>query len=350
MKKILYFISFPINCLLLLIGLIYYKIIGKTPAFSYRSMLRLFYVTGGLSNDVISFLVKKKNSSKLITSQSDVKSKQIASFINQQGFYLYRDFLNPQEISEILQIVKNNKFKLRKTDDQLKDLNLKNEDNFAFFDEKNIKSVIYEADMNFLINQDVIQSILLKSEIWNIARNYFNSEPFLDHISLGVATSFNKNKNTGDSEAAQLFHFDMDKPKWLKFLIYVNDVDLSNGPHSFVKFSHRNFGIPFKFRSRGYVRLNDEELFSSNLQPSVITGKAGTAIIEDTRGLHKGTKLISGHRILLNIQVNNSMFGSSFQKYIFKNIDEKRINDFVKIKDVFCESTNLNEYLNKALI
>ena len=82
---------------------------------------------------------------------------------------------------------------------------------------------------------------MLKDEIYDLGLKYFGTEPFLDHVSLSISTNFNKKP---DGEAAQLYHFDLDKPKWLKFLTYVNDVGITNGPHCFIK-THKSNAIPF---------------------------------------------------------------------------------------------------------
>jgi hypothetical protein len=76
-----------------------------------------------------------------------------------------------------------------------------------------------------------------------------------------------------------------------------------------------------------------------------ITGKAGTSIIEDTKGLHKGSVVKKGYRVLLNIQVNSSMFGSQNEKVNFNKIDKDLLEKFIEKKDFFSQSTNLNSFL-----
>ena len=214
------------------------------------------------------------------------------------------------------------------------------------FDPKNPKAVMYSVDSNFLINQKIIQKILLKDEIYDIGLKYFGAEPLLDHVSLSISTNFKKDP---DGEAAQLHHFDLDKPKWLKFLTYINDVGVDNGPHCFIKKTHKINAIPFHLRSKGYVRIEDHDNNIKHLiQDEIkITGKAGTSIIEDTKGLHKGLVVKKGYRILLNIQINSSMFGSPYEKLNFEKIDEDLLERFKERKEFFSQSTNLISFLNK---
>ena len=37
------------------------------------------------------------------------------------------------------------------------------------------------------------------------------------------------------SKNAQLFHRDFDNEKWIKVFVYLNDIEIQNGPHCFVK-------------------------------------------------------------------------------------------------------------------
>ena len=137
-------------------------------------------------------------------------------------------------------------------------------------------------------------------------------------------------------------------PKWLKFLTYINDVGIDNGPHCFIKKTHKNNAIPFSLRSKGYVRIDDhnekiKDLINDEIK---IIGKAGTSIIEDTKGLHKGMVVVKEYRILLNIQINSSMFGSPFKKMKFNNIDTDLLERFREKKDFFSQSTNVISFLN----
>ena len=124
---------------------------------------------------------------------------------------------------------------------------------------------------------------------------------------------------------------------------------IDNGPHCFIKKTHKNNAIPFSLRSKGYIRIDDQ---NNNLKNMInneikITGKAGTSIIEDTKGLHKGLVVKSGYRILLNIQINSSMFGSPSKKVNFNNINKDLLEKFIEKKYFFSQSTNLISFLSK---
>jgi hypothetical protein len=135
-----------------------------------------------------------------------------------------------------------------------------------------------------------------------------------------------------DKGAAQYWHFDMDRIKWIKFFIYLTDVGPNNGPHSFMKGSHRTGGIPEKLRMKGYARLSDDEVESCYSNDSVVefSTPRGTIIAEDTRGLHKGKVVLSGDRLLLQLQFSNSLFGgyyppSRFSKMVNSNLQSMSV-------------------------
>jgi ectoine hydroxylase-related dioxygenase (phytanoyl-CoA dioxygenase family) len=108
----------------------------------------------------------------------------------------------------------------------------------------------------------------------------------------------------------------MDHLKWVKFFFYITDVNTESGPHTFVAGSHKPLGIPFKLRNKGYVRLSDGEVASAfdSAKFKEFTGKRGTLIIEDTRGLHKGKHCISGDRLLFQLEYTASPYGQEIPR------------------------------------
>jgi hypothetical protein len=342
MKTIKYILYSPIDILILAYGILVYKINKSNPYISYKSMLRLFYIYGGFVTKLVhKFTCSKKK--KVFLTEDLARIEEINRSIVTKGFYQYQNFITQEQVQKINNLIKDYKFKLRPTDQDLKNPNYKTKENF--FNPENPESVLYEVDSNFLIQQPVIHEILLNNNIYLVAKKYFNSEPFLDHVSLSISSNYNKMTNP-DSKAAQLYHFDMDRPKWLKFLIYINDVDEKNGPHCYVEGTHKANGIPFRIRSRGYMRIEDFKIQKLNLEQHAFHGKAGCAIIEDTVGLHKGSVVKSGHRVLLNIQVNSSMFGIPHQKLHIKKMENSISKNFRERGDFFKYAINIANQSN----
>lgn len=181
---------------------------------------------------------------------------------------------------------------------------------------------IYRFDMDDLINNKDIQSLMMDPVIINIARNYFGSEPVFDFPAMWWSATFSKEAS---SEAAQLYHFDMDRIKWLKIFIYLNDVGMDNGPHSYIRGSHKIGAKPRKILKRGYVRVEDAELVNFYNREDIITltGEAGVMFAGDTKCWHKGNPLKKGERLVLEFQFASSLFGTNYPQLVANNYSEE---------------------------
>jgi hypothetical protein len=170
--------------------------------------------------------------------------------------------------------------------------------------------------VDLLKNTDV-QSLIADLSLAAVAQDYLGARPVIDVLSMWWLTDFAERP---DSQAAQFFHFDMDRPKWVKIFIYLTDVQASTGPHSFVAGSHKTGGIPQHFLDKGYARLADEEVRNAYPESSIreIVAPRGTILAEDTRGLHKGKHIVKGDRLMLQIQYSNCLFGGDYPRISFQ--------------------------------
>lgn len=109
--------------------------------------------------------------------------------------------------------------------------------------------------------------------------SYFKAVPNLDNYQIWFSHA------AREPREAQLWHRDLDNILALKVFIYLTNVDDYGGPHFYLRGTHRwNKHLMF-------ARLTDNEIpkgfgFPKN---SKINGPAGTLIVEDTFGLHKGS-------------------------------------------------------------
>lgn len=116
----------------------------------------------------------------------------------------------------------------------------------------------------------------------------------------------------GSSVSGQLYHFDLDRPHFLKFFVYLSDVDDENGPHHFVRGSHKD-------PRRGALadrRFQDEEVakaYDLTRDEVIFRAPRGTIFAEDTRGLHKGAPLRSGERLVFQLEYASTLFGAPFE-------------------------------------
>jgi hypothetical protein len=172
-------------------------------------------------------------------------------------------------------------------------------------------AVRYDFSTEDLLANPDVQALLADLSLVALAQGYLRARPIVDVVQMWWHTDYSK---TPDSLAAQYFHFDMDRPKWIKFFIYLTDVTPANGPHLFVAGSHRTNVIPPMLLRKGYSRLTDDEVHQVFGKKDIIEFSAprGTIIAEDTRGLHKGRHVFGGDRLMLQIQFSNSLFGATY--------------------------------------
>ena len=308
MHKIKNFLVLPYNFLIFLYDLINYKIFKKKNSeSSHQILIKLFCFTGGVSNSIISFFLSQKkinNNFFNIEKNSKLKNNfditQIKTYLKKNGYYLKKNYLSERQLLEINNYILGLKGKYSSDE-------FSSNKYSADLDLKNPKAVRFMYSPNDLINCSAIQDLVTNREIIHIAQNYLNATPKLDYVESWW--SFPSKK--ADSSAAQKWHFDMDRPKWLKVFFFLTNCLKDNGPHCYISSSHKNGGIPFKLRLKGYSRIEDkmvEDNFDKKNLVTFITEKK-SILFEDTRGLHKGQKVDNGNRLILQFQYSDSLFG-----------------------------------------
>jgi Phytanoyl-CoA dioxygenase (PhyH) len=130
-------------------------------------------------------------------------------------------------------------------------------------------------------------------EVLDIVGAYFGCKP-----TISLMTAWWSVPSHEGAQEAENFHRDYDDLKFAKLFVYLTDVDEESGPHFFVKGSHNSDSLIWR------KRYQDKEVLESFPEKSdhlTLTGKAGTAFIETTFGLHRGVPPLSKPRLLLQI-------------------------------------------------
>jgi hypothetical protein len=144
-----------------------------------------------------------------------------------------------------------------------------------------------------------------------VAARYLGTAPKLVGVSLWW--SYPEAADAGArSTAAQMFHYDLDDFKFIKFFFYLTDVDTTSGPHVIVRATHRH---KQRVRLRDVLavrRYTDQEVLAAYGQDRIatITGPAGTGFAEDTLCIHKGDPPTERERLLLQVQFALNDFGN----------------------------------------
>jgi hypothetical protein len=304
----------------LIVGLVTYMLTHTTPSFSYQSLIRLFCYTGGVSSDVLSRLVglvKGKYNIQMpvgvlgdIAGENEIK---IVSTLRERGFYIFPRRLADDVCDRLLQFATTHVCQMRLMDGEKLGAPL-----LTTYHRNSPKAVRYDFSTQDIINNPDVQALMSDLSLIAVAQSYLGTKPVIDVTSMWWHTAYS---DKPDMEAAQYFHFDMDRPKWLKFFIYLTDVTLANGPHTFVAGSQKTGAIPDSLLRKGYARLTDEEVKQSFNEQDIVEFSAprGTIIAEDTRGLHKGRHVDQGDRLMLQIQFSNTLFGTAYTKSKFNN-------------------------------
>ncbi len=176
------------------------------------------------------------------------------------------------------------------------------------------RAVRYEFEMEDVLRNPDVQRLLGDLSLAAVAQEYLGSRPIVDILGLWWHTRFS---DVPDAEAAQFFHFDMDRFKWLKFFIYLTDVETDSGPHSFVAGSASHRSISSRLLNKGYARLTDEEVKAEFAQQDIIefVGRRGTI----SRGRHsrsaqRASTSLTAIAWCCRFQFSNSLFGTNLAR------------------------------------
>ncbi len=166
----------------------------------------------------------------------------------------------------------------------------------------------YDLEESVALQCPEIQEFVTDPVLALVAQRYLEQPVLMDEVALWWTTS----KRNDDADVnAQLFHQDRDRLAFLKFFIYLTDVEPDTGPHVYIDGSHR--GVPWSLRGDG--RKSDQAVRDAGLWDRVteICGPAGTVMAVDTIGLHKGKTPIRGDRLALENEYSTSLFGTDYE-------------------------------------
>ena len=292
---------------------------GQTPAEGYTALLDLYCATNGKFNEKTHKKITAANPPKKVTTPlsgvagtlSEQEFTALNKTLNSDGFVGFKNKASSELVKNIYD------YALKAGTLTAPAYNKK-----TIYDPQNPVSEIYRFDANDLVNNPDIQQLIMDPVLINMARNYLGCEPIFDFPAMWWSTTFLKEAS---SEAAQLYHFDLDRIKWLKIFIYLNDVTPDNGPHRLIKGSHLPGAKPQALLDRGYARIPDKDLVSHYKAEDfvVILGQAGAMFAEDTKCWHKGTPLKAGHRLVLEFEYTSSMFGANYPKFEVENASKE---------------------------
>jgi hypothetical protein len=155
----------------------------------------------------------------------------------------------------------------------------------------------------------VMQALASDPQLLAITRKYLHTEPVL--VSARMWWSFASPADAKQQlEAGQGFHYDLDGYRALAFFFYLTDVGLSDGPHLYVKGTHKTKRL--RHTVSLYKGRNDAEIEKSyGLEKQVVcVGTAGTGFAEDIFGFHKGLHPETGNRLIVQLRYGLRDYGT----------------------------------------
>lgn len=319
-----------INWVDLLKGMSTYERTAQTPNKAYQAMIRLHGRTNGKSTNWLANRYATLNQQNSILTNvtgvlGSLNQNDIAKITNQikeQGFYVFEEIVPKEICDQIEQYALTIPAKIEGEDQK------EYQDKYALFNPDKPLSKTYKIPEEKLICFPVIQDLMADPTLRAIARAYVQSEPVLASVNTWFSPVFNQ-KVEGDA-AAQSYHFDMSRCRWLNFFLYLRDVDHQNGPHCFIKKSHQHRNkAGQRLLKRGYVRIPDEDIYQAYGKDKEIefVGKKGTLIIEDTIGFHRGKIPKNDYRSIFELVYSVNLFGGAYHTHklpaqISKNLSQ----------------------------
>ena len=165
----------------------------------------------------------------------------------------------------------------------------------------------YAVTTKATLNNATVRSLLLDRGLLEIAQAYLGSAPIVDILIAWYSFP----AAAASHEAGQLYHFDLDRIRWLKAFLLLSDQDVETGAHMYIPGTNKDKGIDASLLRKGYARLEDDDVARLYPRPTwkTMEGRRGVILLEDTRGLHKGMPLVRDHRLMLQFEYAQSMFG-----------------------------------------
>ena len=177
----------------------------------------------------------------------------------------------------------------------------------AVFDPANPASPTCWHPQQALFAAPAVQDVIADPTLLALAGEYLGTVPRVTTLALWHSShQFEEPAGPG----AQLYHFDLSQPRWIKFFIYLSDVTPEAGPHAFVGGSHKRDHTGATLRTRGIRRIPDEDIEAAYGRDRITTicGPAGTIFAADTRAFHKGEKPRSRDRLLFQVEYANCTY------------------------------------------
>lgn len=218
--------------------------------------------------------------------------------IREYGFAAIENFISNKECE-----------KLRYEIDQLC------EKDFSWRDKSNSDIRIHGVEN---INEH-FSNLFDNESILNIYKKYIDKNTLHKFIMTNRVIFTEDNLGSGGG-----WHRDTINRRQLKFILYLCDVDENNGCFQYIPNSHKVLNklkynlVLGKKLSEFRFSMKDIEVLKEKLGVTIfdVKGKAGTLLIADTSGLHRGKPIVSGKRYAATNYMSEVQFAPQLLKLV----------------------------------
>ena len=223
-----------------------------------------------------------------LTDRPDLLDKLV-----EDGIVLIKNYLSKEICEKII-------LELQETANQILNGKPKETDGIAHLPEKAFRIAFVDK-----ISPTANEKFFEDKMISELAQAYITKKAFSYRREADYKTE------AGHFLQSDLPHFDDWRHKFKAFL-YLTDVGEENAPFAYYKGSHQQ--LPWRYRYNVEFEMDGQNgrfghFFpqemrkiqqDQNFEELVCLGEAGTLILADFRGIHRGTSLMRGQRIMLN--------------------------------------------------
>lgn len=167
---------------------------------------------------------------------------------------------------------------------------------------------VYTVPRSLLLENHNVQYLLCDPYLLAVATRYLGVFPVVTRPDMWWDTDF-----LPPGLRPRPFHTDTGCLRWLKVGVNLTDTTLETPHFVYVKGSHNpnKTTRPLTRRLVSRMNLTDREVQEVCQEKIVhVTAPAGSMVLADTRGIHKGELALRGHRLVLYFGLEGSAFNS----------------------------------------
>ncbi|PSN11951.1 hypothetical protein C7293_22260 [filamentous cyanobacterium CCT1] len=150
---------------------------------------------------------------------------------------------------------------------------------------------------------EAFQKLKTDPYILDVASQYLNHSAI--YLRSELAWAFSTPHTLAEKvSTARVYHCDINDYKTIKFFFYLTEVGEGEGPHIYIKGTHRHRRFSHQWLGQGCSAIDDDtlvELYGRD-RVHVVKGPAGLGFAGDPYCLHKGTVPCRQPRLLLQLE------------------------------------------------